>query len=114
MSTKFKYSNIRKINGDYFRVEKGTTAQCKYDLDFYINRINFDDYYIFKSTNRQRLVSVDEFMDFKYSSYIFFKKDLFNLDLIMQWVNSDYMIHFLTRPVPPFPPSKIIYRSINR
>lgn len=114
MSTKFKYGNDRPINGDYFTIKKGTTAQCKYDLDFFINRINFDDYYIFKSSNRQRQVSVEDFKEFKYSGYIFFKKDLFNPESIMEWADSDFMVHYLSRPVPPFPPSKIIYRSINR
>ena len=100
--------NVRKIGGDYFRLvyDRGTDKTLK----DYINLFNPDDYYILKTTNRQRLVSYEEFLEFKYGAYIFFKKDLYDINHINKWI--DWWgkiggIQFLTKPFPAFDPNKI-------
>ena len=58
----------------------------------------------------QRLISKEEFLDFKYSSYTFFKKDLYDIEKVLEWVN--YFnniggIQYLVKSTPPFSPTKI-------
>ena len=66
--------NLRKINGDHFRIGKNKRG---YDFNLIKDIIKYDDYYIYKSSNKQRQVTVDEFFNFKNCGYIFFKKDLY-------------------------------------
>ena len=94
-------------------VIKEPVLSDKYLIDF-INLFNFDDYWCYKVTNKQRLVTQEEFLEFKYSGYMFFKKELYDTDTIDEWVN--WMIgmggiQYLTKPVPPFSPNKVIIRE---
>jgi len=106
-------ANGRQVGGDYFQLQY--LRKYNKTLQEYIKDIDLNAYYIFKSTDRQRLVTIDEFMEFKYSVYIFFKKELYNIENILDWCNwmkSIGGIKFLHKPTPPFNPyNKIIIRQ---
>lgn len=102
----------RKVGGDYFRLIYSRRSKNK--LDYYLPLFNFDDYWCFKSSRKQRLISYDEFIEFKYSGYTFFRKDLYDLNHIQYWINwmnSFGGIQFLSIPLPPFIPQKIIIKK---
>ena len=111
MNTEKTILNGREVGGDYFylKYNRGTDKILK----DYINLFNTDDYYIFKSTNRQRLVSYEEFLEFKWSGYIFFKKYIYDIKHILKWIDwcgkigGNGGIQFLTKPFPSFDPNKI-------
>ena len=82
-------------------------------LKDYLPLFNIDDYYIYKSTRHQKEVSIKEFLDFKYSLYILFKKDKYDKKHIENWLEflkSIGGIMFLSKPLPPFSPNKIIIK----
>lgn len=107
--------NGRKVGGDYF-ILKNLRRSNLYLKDF-ISRFDFDDYWCFKATNVQKLINYEEFLEFKYASYIFFKKDLYDVNRILEWVEWSKIIfngnglQYLVIPTPPFPPQKIIIRK---
>ena len=104
--------NTRKVGGDYFRLIYLRSSNL-YLKDF-IDKFNFDDYWCFKTTNIQKLVNYEEFLEFKYASYTFFKKDLYDVNRILEWVEwfKDLGgVQYLVKPTPPFPPQKIIIRK---
>ena len=90
-----KYDHRGKINGDYFRIIKNGKIENLSDFN-----INYKDYIIIKVTNKQRLVCLKDFLEFKYSGYFFIKKDLFNEDDFNFWLKSDFEIRFLNKPLP--------------
>ena len=110
--TKIKNKNMnvenkRKINSDDFIIQKTTMG---YNFNLIKDIIKYDDYYIYKSSNKQRQVTVDEFLEFKNCGYIFFKKDLYSKEWIDMWI--EYIIsiggiNYISKPLPPFHPSKI-------
>ena len=104
-------SNRRKVGGDYFKLiyDRNSKKQLK---DF-ISLFNPDDYHIMKTTNSQRIVNSEEFLEYKYSGYTFFKKDKYNLQHIENWL--EYIIdmggiNYLIKPLPPFSPNNIIIK----
>ena len=101
--------NVSKVGGDYFNLIY--SRRTDKTLKDYINLFNPDDYYILKSTNRQRLVSYDDFLEFKYSGYIFFKKDIYDINHILEWIEFREWgrsgVQYLVKPFPPFNPNKI-------
>jgi hypothetical protein len=104
-------SNCRKVGGEYFRLIYLRKSNKKLS-DFLT--FNFDEYWCFKSTSNQRLITYEEFLEFKYSSYTFFRKDLYSLDRIIEWVDWCIIIggiQFLIKPTPTFNPNKIIIRK---
>jgi hypothetical protein len=105
-------TNGRKVGGDYFKLIYLRSSDKT--LNDYLPLFNFDDYWCFKATGKQRLVSYEEFLEFKYAGYIFFKKDLYDLEHIQNWINWIYNINefkFLNKPLPPFSTDKIIIRK---
>lgn len=109
-------SNRREVGGDYFIFMK--YEKCNTHLIDFINLFNFDDYWCYKSSNRQKLVTQEEFLEFKNSCYIFFKKELYDTNKINEWVDFIHNvggypkgIQFLVKPVPPFNPNRIIIRE---
>jgi len=73
-------------------------------LDYYISRINFNDYFIYKQSNKQKEVSKEDFLKFEYVSYIFFNKTIYDkkeiqLSLEVLW-NLGLCIKFLHKPLP--------------
>jgi hypothetical protein len=105
-------SNRRKIGDDYFRLIN--IRSSPYKLDHFLT-FNFDDYWCFKSTRHQILIEkYEDFLEFKYAGYTFFKKDIYDLENIQKWI--DWCINiggiqFFAKPVPPFNPEKIIIKK---
>ena len=110
MTTK-TITNGFQVGGDYFKLiysRKSTKS-----LDFYIEQFNPDDYWIYKTTNKQRRVTIEELKDFKYSGYTLFKKSLYDKEHIDCWIKmfqefGRYTrsggIQYLSKPLPPFKP----------
>ena len=101
--------NIRVVGGDYFRLQFLRSSNKK--LSDFLTLFNFNDYYCFKSTRKQRQVTYEELLEFKYSSYLFFKKSLYDINHINKWIEfsrSTRGFMFLIKPYPPFDPYKKI------
>ena len=101
-------SKINKIGGDYFRLFYLRASNTP--LKYYLDKFNHEDYYILKSTRNQRLITYDELLEFKYCGCIFFRKDLYNIESILEWCDLKLFI-YLVKPTPPFSPSKIIIKE---
>ena len=100
-----------KPGDDFFCLGFERTSD-KYLKD-YLPLFNPEDYYILKATGSQREVSIEDLLDFKYSSYILFKKDKYDKKHIENWLEflkSIGGIMFLSKPLPPFSPNKIIIK----
>jgi len=112
-----KTDNIRIVKSGFFHftLQYHRTFEYRKPLDYWLNILNINDYWIYKMTSKQRIVSIEEFMDFKYAGYIFFKKEKYNKDDINKWLDYYYEnideIKILSRPLPPFPPTKIIIKK---
>lgn len=96
------------ISNDYFGFEYNRKSTKT--LKDYIDMFNIDDYWIYKRTRHQKEVNINDFNNYKYSGYIFFKKIKYNKDIINKWL--EYIIdfggiQFLDKPLPPFDPEKI-------
>ena len=104
--------NSRPIGGDYFSIKY--YRKYKTTLVDFINKFKFDDYWCYKITDRQRLISEEDFLKFKYSGYIFFKKDKYDKDKIQEWIDwsliNNIYIQYLNNPTPPFSNKKIIIK----
>ena len=104
-------SNGRIVGGDYFSLIYDRRTKNK--LNHFLTQFNFSDYWCFKTTRMQRLITeYSDLLNFDYSAYIFFRKDLYNKDYILYWIK--YMtdiggIQFIHKPLPPFDP----YKKIN-
>lgn len=101
-----RYTNLRPVGGNYFILKKYNSKKCiTYTLDELIKDLKLDDYYIFKYTSQQRLVTNEEFLSFKNAGYIFFKKSLYNSDHIelwLEWLKTNKLeTKFLVKPLPP-------------
>jgi len=105
--------HIWQVAGDYFCLYHLRTSITP--LDYYLEQFNIDDYWIYKRTSQQRLVNIEDILSFKWSSYTFFKKEKYNKDDINNWLDYYYEyideIKFLDKPLPPFPPKKIIIKK---
>ena len=104
--------NRRPVGGDYFRL--GYDRRDDRKLIDHLDKFNINEYYIYKITGKQRQVTIDDFYEFKYSGYIFFKKDIFNKEYIdkwIEWLNKNMAVQYLSKPLPPFNPSKIIIKQ---
>ena len=113
-NTKTIVSRVRTIGGDYFIITIQRDGRFNISINDLNQMFNFDDYWCFKNSGHQKLVNYEDFLEFKYSGYIFFKKDLYDVDRILEWVGWCKMIggiQFLHKPTPPFPPQKIIIRK---
>ena len=100
--------NRRLVGGDYFKLMYVRKSNKK--LEDYLKKFNYNDYWVLKGSRHQRFVSYEDMLEFKYACYVFFKKDLYDIDKIMIWV--DYLNNFggmqyLVKPTPPFNPKKI-------
>jgi hypothetical protein len=114
MNNEKTIENARPVGGDYFRLIYVRKSNKK--LEDYLNKFNPDDYWIYKSSNKQREVTYEEFLEFKYSGYIFFKKDIYNKENIDLWIDFLYKFgnggtQYLNKPLPPFNPNKIIIKK---
>ena len=99
--------SIRKVGGDYFKLIY--SRKSNKNLQFHLDRFNHEDYYIYKSSNRFKEVSYQDILEFKNGGYIFFKKDLYDNEVIENWINWLYSnklnrFPYLSIPFPPFNP----------
>lgn len=104
--------NGRKVGGDYFSLKYNRSSTKT--LDNFLTIFNFNNYWCLKATGHQRLITYQEFREFKYSGYTFFKKSMYNIEQIFEWVyyfRSLGRIQYLSRPTPPFSTTKIIIRK---
>jgi hypothetical protein len=95
-------SNINKVGDDYFRLFYDKITSNK-KLDYYLKQFNIEDYWIYKSTDKQRRVSIEEFYEFEYACYIFFKKDKYDykeIDESLKLMKEIIMLKFLAKPPP--------------
>ncbi len=100
----------RDVGSDYFDLSYDTHS--KYKLTDFLPLFNFDDYWCYKSSGKQKLIETyEEFLDFNYSKYVFYKKDLYNKEHIDEWIKFMVNTPYITKPVPPFHPSKIIIKK---
>ena len=103
------YVCCRKVNGDFFSICKLNNRGK--DLDTYTSGFNPDDYYIYKSTDKFKEVSIKEFLDFKFARYCFFKKEIYDknwIDIWIEWFHKNrFRILYLSVPPPPYLPEKI-------
>ena len=100
--------NDRLVGGDCFKL--GYRRKCNKTLEDYLKEFNYNDYWVLKSSNRQRLVTYEDILTFKYSGYIFFKKSIYDIDKIMIWIEyfkSMGGVQYLDKSTPPFNPKKI-------
>ncbi len=97
------FENRRKINGDHFFIQKSIRSDI--GLDYYIDRINFNDYYIYKSPRTIKEVTIEEFKEFKYAGYIFFHKELYsNIEMnksIGYLYSKRLSFNYFNKPLPP-------------
>jgi len=99
-------THLRKVGGDYFILFFNRTS--KLYLKDYLFQFNVEEYWILKSTNKFKFVSVEEIKEFKYSGYIFFKKELYSKKYIQEWLDKLYLdikefscFYYLSKPFPP-------------
>lgn len=100
--------NRRPVGSECFYIKY--TRRSSNNLNFYLDQFNIKDYWIYKYSNKQIEVTVEEFMDFKYVGYIFYKKSLYDKEHINKWINFDNF-NYLIRPLPPYDPNKIIIKK---
>jgi hypothetical protein len=107
--------NSGQPGGDYFILIHSTRSNL-YLKDF-VDKFNFNDYWCYKTTAKQRLVTEAEFLEFKHAGYTFFKKDLYDKEhtqLWIDWIKTTISgrMQYMAKPVPPFHPSfiKVIER----
>ena len=104
----------RNRPGDnWFKIIKSNRLKITIEEFFKDNPFNIDDYYIYKATNKFGIVNKEDFFNFNYSGYIFFKKQLFikeDIDIFIEWIYNNFgSIQYLSKPLPP---KQIINRII--
>jgi hypothetical protein len=63
--------NIGIVGGDHFILKY--FRKSKYKLNYFLTQFNFSDYWCFKSTRHQRLITeYSDLLNFNYATYIFF------------------------------------------
>jgi len=102
-------ASVRKLFTNYFCLFH-TKLRHNMTLEEHLTKFNHNDYHIIKASGKQKVVTYDELLEFKYSGYIFFKKSLYNVENILEWCNL-FSFQYLVKPVPPFSPSKIIIKE---
>jgi hypothetical protein len=98
---------MRFGNEDWFRLDRLNKSSVK--IDHYLEQINFDEWHIYKKSNRFKKVSKKEVYAFDFSGYIFFNKKLYNDAEIDEWIefyHEDLKLgcsggSFLSKPFPP-------------
>lgn len=103
--------NLRPVGGDYFKLLYSRKSNKL--LSNYLEMFNHEDYHILKGTNRQCIITYEDFLEFKYAYYIFFKKDLYDIEHIKLWLEFSLKLKlggvmYLVKPFPPFNPNEKI------
>ena len=96
-------------NDDLFSIIKNKSKKPEWikrqrNLDDVIKEINFDNYFIYKKTGKQKEVTKEDFLKFNYSGYIFFNKTIYDKKELQQ--SLEYLwslgitIIYLNKPLP--------------
>jgi len=105
----------RGVGSNYFTIIHDRTRSKVYNLNYFLEKFNPDNYFIYKSTNKIKQVSIEDFLEFKFAGYIFFRRELYKntqIDIWIDWLNYyNDRVQYLSRPTPPFSPEKIIIRK---
>lgn len=112
MNTSKTIESPRKVGADYFALLYSRRSNLF--LSDFVHQFDFENYWCFKATNHQRLVSKENFLNFKYAGYVFFEKDLYDVNNILEWI--DWLKvngggGYLVKPTPPFNPNKITIKK---
>jgi hypothetical protein len=99
-------SNDRPVGGDYFYLKYLRSSE--YKLDHHLNLFDPEDYWIYKLTSKQRLVTIEQLYEFNYSGYIFFRKTTYDNEYIMEWLRLITPINGMNYLTKPFPPREIM------
>ena len=94
-------------NDDWFfikRLNKSSTP-----IEYYLDQLNLDEWYIYKKTNKFKIVNTEELLEFKYAGYIFFNKKIYNYAEIDEWTEFYHEelkfgacgSSYLSKPFPP-------------
>lgn len=70
-----------------------------------------DFFYVIYTFNQRLITEYSDLLNFDYAVYIFFRKELYNIDHILLWtkyIKDIGGIQFIDRPLPPFDPYKKI------
>jgi hypothetical protein len=94
----------REPGSDYFRLYYSRKGGR--ELQFYLDQFDINDYWIYKGSNQFREVSIEDLYEFKYASYTLFKKDVYNKEIINNWIDIILSIdkskfNYLIKPFPP-------------
>ena len=105
------YARVR-FEDDYFDIIKIKTKSPAWlkrihPLEYHLEKIDLDNYYIYKKTAHFREVTKEQFLEFKYAGYIFFKKDLYCNQEIDEWIEYIKPIGVVKFLIKPFPPKSI-------
>lgn len=106
-------SNINKVGDYYFRLFYDKINSNK-KLDYYLNQFNINDYWIYKSTRKQRRVSIQQLYEFKNACYIFFKKDKYDYKEIDEKLNLIWEKLTFMYLIKPLPSLEIIKKIKNK
>jgi hypothetical protein len=98
---------MRFGNDDWFRINKSNKSSTP--IEYYLNKLNLDEWYIYKRTNKFKIVNTEELIEFKYAGYIFFNKKIYNYIEIDEWIEFYQQElkfgacggSFLSKPFPP-------------
>lgn len=96
-----------KYNDTFISLEK--TRNSKFTYSEYLielNKINLNDYHLFKSSRNQRLVLKEDIINFTNSKYILFKKDKHKLEELINWIDN-VSTNYIHKPFPPFNSKRI-------
>ena len=94
---------FRKDNIKIVKVKTGKN-KGKYTYDEMLNIINFDNYYIIKSTGSFRFLSKDDIIKEAYAGYLLFDKKVYDINEIQNWLdflNSNIRLRYISKPFPP-------------
>ncbi len=99
-----------RFEDDFFLIMKNKVDSVAYrkrrhPFSYYENNINFNDYYIYKSSGNFKEVSIEEFKEFKYAGYIFFHKELYSNIEMNESIEYLYSLglsfNYFNKPLPP-------------
>ncbi len=101
-----RYEKSGQVGSSYFSlIKRNYVGQ---PLSFFLKQFNLDEYYILKRSNMFRLITQEDFLEEKWSGYIFFKKSNYELEHINLWIEfimeTKMRVRYLNEPFPPFDP----------
>jgi hypothetical protein len=99
---------IRFGNEDWFFIQRLNKSSTP--IEYYLNKLNLDEWYIYKMTCKFRRASIEELIEFKYAGYIFFNKKIYENIEIDEWIEFYHKElklgcsgdgGYLSKPFPP-------------